>query len=265
MPLTFPAHQAIVLPIKLRWPNLTDATAMCVGAAAPDLLYPVPGIGGYGHDALGVVFLVVPLTLAICKLLRWRSALGVFGNLPDAGPFRLHSYRAITCRRSRTWTTLVSALIGAVSHVLIDAFTHTGRWGSNLLGLDEPLFTAPIRGEMSAARVGQYLGHSVGSAIAIALFFYIGRSRRLEQWYGTAAVIGVRTFSMPVRARATYWTALIAIAVGVTAVLAVTGGSVVFCAIDGLVVGALCAGAIPSTAGQLEPGRASGRCPGGIP
>ena len=53
MPLTFPAHQALVLPIKLRWPDRTDATALCVGAAAPDLLYAVPGIGAQGHSLLG--------------------------------------------------------------------------------------------------------------------------------------------------------------------------------------------------------------------
>lgn len=250
MPLTFPAHQALVLPLKLRWPNRTDGTAMCVGAAAPDLLYPVPGIGSSGHGALGVVLLVVPLTVGICSLLRWRCALGAFGNLPDVGPFRLHSYRVITRRRPTTPVTLTSALIGAASHVLIDAFTHAGRWGSTLLGLDETWFTAPIRGEMSGARVVQYLGHTVGSAVAIALFLYIGRSRRLEQWYGATNVTAARHFAMPASSRVAFWATLVLVAAAVTAALRATGASIVFCAIDGVVVGALCAGAIPVTAGR---------------
>lgn len=258
MPLTFPAHQALVLPVKLRWPNRSDGTALCVGAAAPDLLYPVPGVGSNGHGAIGVVLLVVPLTFGICSLLRWRSALGVFGNLPDLGPFRLHSYRVITRRRPTTLTTLVSALIGAVSHVLIDAFTHSGRWGSTLLGLDDTLFAAPIRGEMSGARVIQYLGHTVGSAVAIGLFFYIGRSRRLEQWYGTATVAAVRRFRMPASARVTFWATFGVVAVAVTAALDAAGASLVFCAIDGLVVGALCAGAIPATSGRTLPAVTTG-------
>jgi hypothetical protein len=258
MPLTFPAHQALVLPLKLRWPKHTDATAMCVGAAAPDLLYPVPGVGSSGHGALGVVLLVVPLTFGISSLLRWRCALGVFGNLPDVGPFRLHSYRAITRRRPTTLVTLTSALIGALSHVLIDAFTHTGRWGSTLLGLDETWFTAPIRGDMSGARVLQYLGHTVGSAVAIALFFYIGRSRQLEQWYGAATVAAVRHFAMPASSRVVFWSTSLLVAAFVTAALRAAGASLAFSAIDGVVVGALCAGAIPVTAGRTTSMAATG-------
>jgi hypothetical protein len=243
----------LVLPVKLRWPSRTDGTAMCVGAAAPDLLYPVPGAGSSGHGAVGVVLLVVPLTVGICSLLRWRSALGVFGNLPDAGPFRLHSYRVITSRRPTMLTTLMSGLIGAVSHVLIDAFSHTGRWGSTLLGLDETLFSVPIRGEMSGARVIQYFGHTIGSVVAIGLFLYIGRSRRLDQWYGTATVAAVRHFTMPASARVTFWGTFVIVAAAVTAALRLAGASLVFCAIDGLVAGALCAGALPVAEGRSTP------------
>lgn len=247
MPLTFPAHQAVVLPIKLRWPDRTDATAMCVGATAPDLLYPVAGIGSSGHSIAGVLIGAVPLTLAICWVLRWRSALGVFANLPDAGWFRLHSYRVITKRRPGAWTTLLSALLGALSHVVIDAFTHSGRWGSDLLGLDEVLFTAPLRGAMTGARVLQYLGHSLGSLIAIGLFFYIGSSRRLEQWYGEAAVTDVRTFTMTPTSRVQFWVVLMSVALLVTAGLSAAGGSLTFSAIDGLVFGTLVAGALPTS------------------
>jgi hypothetical protein len=245
MPLTFPAHQAVVLPIKIRWPDRTDATAMCVGAAAPDLLYPVVGIGSSSHSIIGVLIGAVPITLLICWLLRWRSALGVFANLPDAGPFRLHSYRVITQRRPGALTTLLSALFGALTHVVIDAFTHSGRWGSDLLGLDEVLFTAPLRGAMTGARVLQYLGHSLGSLIAIGLFLYIGRSRRLEQWYGQAPVADARTLTMTVPSRVRFWVVLASVALLVTAGLSAAGGSLTFSAIDGVVVGALAAGALP--------------------
>jgi hypothetical protein len=246
MPLTFPAHQALVLPIKLRWPDRTDATAMCVGAAAPDLLYPVAGIGSSGHTLAGVVLGAVPLTMLICWLLRWRCALGVFANLPDAGPFRIHSYRVITRRRPGVVTTLVGASIGALSHVVIDAFTHSGRWGSDLLGLDEVLFTAPIRGAMTGARVLQYLGHGLGSLIAVGLFLYIGRSRRLEQWYGDAAVTSARSFRLSASSRVQFWVVLVGVAVVVAGGLSAAGGSSTFSAIDGVVVGALAAGALPN-------------------
>ena len=133
----------------------------------------------------------------------------------------------------------------ALSHILIDAFTHSGRWGSDLLGLDEVLFTLPVRGAVSGARALQYVGHGLGSLIAIGLFLYIGRSRRLEQWYGTAAVASARTFTLPLTSRVQFWVGLAVVAMIVTAGLVAAGGSMVFCTIDGLVVGALAAGALP--------------------
>lgn len=254
MPLTFPAHQAVVLPIKFRWPQRTDATAMCVGAAAPDLLHSVPGIGSSGHSVGGVLLGAVPITLVICWWLRWRSALGVFANLPDAGPFRVHSYRVITQRRPGFATTVVGALIGASSHVLIDAFTHGERWGATLLNLDEVLFTLPLRGDMTGARVLQYLGHTLGSLIAVGLFLHIGRARLLEQWYGSTAVAAARTFTLSARSRVLFWGTWFGVAVSVVAALVATGGSITFGIINGVVFGALVAGTLP-TAVQGAPVR----------
>jgi hypothetical protein len=254
VPLTFPAHQAVVLPIKFRWPQRTDATAMCVGAAAPDLLHSVPGVGSSGHSVGGVLLGAVPITLVICWWLRWRSALGVFANLPDAGPFRVHSYRVITQRRPEFATTLVGAMIGASSHVLIDAFTHGERWGATLLNLDEVLFTLPLRGDMTGARVLQYLGHTLGSLIAVGLFLHIGRARLLEQWYGSTAVAAARTFTPSARSRVLFWGTWFGVALSVVTALVATGGSITFGFINGVVFGALVAGSLP-TAVQGAPVR----------
>ncbi|MGB3411261.1 MAG: DUF4184 family protein [Microthrixaceae bacterium] len=245
MPLTFPAHQAAVLPIKLRWPNRTDATAMCIGAAAPDLLKPAPAIGLYSHSVIGVLVFAVPLTYVICTFLRRRSAQGVFANLPDAGQLRLHSYRVIAQRRPSTSTTLLSALLGGWSHSFIDAFTHEGGWGVDLLGLDVTLFTLPIRGAITGAKVLQYLGHGLGSLIAIGMFYYIGRSRCLEHWYGARAVRSARSFSMPLKARVQFWMVFAGVAAIISAGLIAVGGPAIFCIIDGIVAGALAAGALP--------------------
>lgn len=244
MPLTFPAHQAVVLPVKFRWPDRTDATAMCVGAASPDLINSVPGVGSSGHSVAGVVLGAVPLTLLICWWLRWRAAAGVFAHLPDAGPFRVHSYRVIARRRPGVATTLVGALVGASSHVFIDAFTHAERWGATWLNLDEVLYTLPLRGDMTGAQTLQALGHSVGSLIAVALFLHIGRGRLLEQWYGPEVVAEVRDIRLTAGSRARFWGIWAAVAMAVVAALAATGGSLTFGIINGAVFGALVAGTL---------------------
>ena len=239
MPLTFPAHQAVVLPVKLRWPNRCDATALCIGSVAPDLGYSV--IGGTSHNVIGVVTFAIPFTVVACLLLRWR-AWAAFRFLPDGGPFRVHSYRVIQDRRPPWVHTILGALFGAGSHALIDTFTHTGRWGASLLGLNSVLFTIPWRGDITTARLLQYLGHSVGSAIAVALFLHIGRQHLLEQWYGEPAVGAARANRPSLRNHLKFWA--IVGAVGIVVALAATagGGPIVFNVILGATVGVLIAG-----------------------
>ena len=250
MPLTFPAHQAVVLPIKLKWPSRTDATAMCIGAATPDLGYPIFGVDG--HSLVGMLVFAIPFAYLMCRLMRWRVALALFANVPDAGPFRFHSYRVLVRRRPSTAMTLVGVSIGVVSHVVLDAFTHGSRWGARLLGMDQVLFTLPIRGDMTGARVLQYFGHTVGSAIAVAMFLYIGRRRLLEQWYDDDQVREARAFTMSTRARVVFWSVSVGITVAVTSVVVATGGTITFSILLGLALGVLVAGSVPITSGSPD-------------
>src|SRR5215510_13111556 len=61
MPMTFPAHQGLILPVVRRWPNSFDALALSVGAAMPDITDTILGfpLNGYfkqwyGHSLLGI-------------------------------------------------------------------------------------------------------------------------------------------------------------------------------------------------------------------
>src|SRR5688500_6949097 len=61
MPMTFPAHQGLILPVMRRWPNTFDALALSVGAAMPDITDSVLGflLNGYfkqwyGHALIGI-------------------------------------------------------------------------------------------------------------------------------------------------------------------------------------------------------------------
>ena len=84
-------------------------------------------------------------------------------------------------RRPLLAVTVLCALLGSASHVVIDGFTHNGRWGAEWLGLDQWVVAdLPVRGELTAARGLQYLGHVGGSLIGLALFAQIGRRRLLE-------------------------------------------------------------------------------------
>ncbi|MCC6225330.1 MAG: DUF4184 family protein [Microthrixaceae bacterium] len=247
MPLTFFAHQAPVLPLKLARPNRFDATALCVGSMAPDLGYPLGGwIGGGSHTWIGQLTWSLPATLVICWALRRWIAEVAFAQLPDTRA-RLHSLRVTALRRPPLLQTVLSAAIGTTTHVVIDAFTHRERWGARWLGLGRPLgdFHLPLAGPVSTAGILQYLGHSIGSLVGLALVVQICYRRRIDEWYGPAAIVRARNVMLDRSSRILFWAVVAAaLAAGVTISRGGTAGAPFFL-MDALAVGVGFASAIP--------------------
>ncbi len=208
-----PAHQALVLPLKLAYPRYFDGTALFIGAAAPDLGYAIEPRGvTFAHTLQGVVVWAVPFTLVLVLLLRRGAAKGVFAHLPDLGPLRIRSYRVLSTMRPSFVVTMYSAVLGAGSHVVLDAFTHKGRWGAELLGTDAILLELPGAGVASLTRTMQYLGHSFGSLIGLGLLLYTGHRRLLEAWYSERAVEIARRVRVSMGQRLVFWSLVILVA-----------------------------------------------------
>ncbi len=139
MPMTFPAHQGLILPVIRRRPNSFDALALSVGAAMPDitdtiLSFPLNGYfkQWYGHSLIGIFTLDLGLGLLITwliamlgsRLFRYREVpryLQTFftktppGDVPEGAsgktrvPLRLWSF---------------SVFIGILSHIGFDLISH---------------------------------------------------------------------------------------------------------------------------------------------
>ena len=195
MPLTFPAHQAAILPLKLWRPRWFDGTALVVGAGSPDLFNAFAPIDTFDSHSMSGVALAIPFTVIYAILLRRFAADGLFGSLPDLHPLRLRNYRVLQHGRPRLMITVWSALLGVWSHVIVDSFTHVDRWGANLLGLNDM-----VTGTFSQARILQYLGHTLGSAVGVLLFVAVVSKRHLGEWYGVDQVVRAR--NTPIRAHA---------------------------------------------------------------
>lgn len=193
MPLTFPAHQVPALVAKLVRPRWFDGTTLVVAAAAPDLnaAFAPYDSAFRSHGIEGLVFFSIPFSIVYSMILRRWCADGLFGALPDLGPLRVHNYRVLGDRPPAFWITALSAVLGAGSHIFIDSFTHTGRWGADFLGLNTFLFDSP-RGEFTTARLLQYLGHTVGTLTGAALFMLIASSGHMQRWYGHEVVAQAR-------------------------------------------------------------------------
>jgi len=142
MPLTFPAHQGLILPVARRWPDYFNALALSVGAAMPDITDSTLGvlINGhfkhwYGHaligiftfDLLGGLLLTWLITIFVAGLLK-------YGNLPQ----RLQTFftQAPPNNDSETDRNIVhdrrttiklwgfSLLVGILSHLAFDLVSH---------------------------------------------------------------------------------------------------------------------------------------------
>ncbi len=126
MPLTL-SHPAAAAPL---WPVLRrlrlPLTAFAIGAMSPDFEYFIRlrTLGLWGHSFVGLFVFCLPAGLVVLagwELLAKEPTLDLLGFSDDRW----------TVRRDPTWwgRAVVAMLIGAVTHVVWDSFTHAGRWG----------------------------------------------------------------------------------------------------------------------------------------
>ena len=192
MPLTFPAHQAPVLPLKLWKPRWFDGTALVIGSGSPDLFNAFVRFELFDSHEWAGVGVAVLFTIVYAMLFRRYGADGLFGSLPDFGRLRLRHYRVLGRGHPRLLITVLSSFLGVISHVVVDSFTHRWRFGSTMLGLNDIVFDGPF-GQMSEARILQYIGHSLGSVVGVILFVIVVSDRHLGEWYGTETIAKARS------------------------------------------------------------------------
>jgi Domain of unknown function (DUF4184) len=247
VPLTLFAHQAPLLPLKAWRPALFDGTALVISSMTPDLAYAFPYTVSRGHSGLGLLTICLPMTLILVFVIRRWVADVAFAQL--GGRWRLSDYRVLATRRPHLIITVTSALIGAGSHIFIDAFTHDGRWAARALGWDKTILFHAAHRDFSFARSLQYFGHTVGSLVCIMMLWRIARTERLEVWYNSDAVIGARRFRLSPRGRVAFWATFASGVVGAAAIVTVQGvnfGST-FVLFWGVAVGVVAASLLPQT------------------
>jgi Domain of unknown function (DUF4184) len=181
MPVTFPAHQAIVLPLKLRWPGL-DGMALCIGSAAPDLGYVFQGTRLEfleSHYRWWVLPWGVFITFALAAWLRWLFARAdVWAPAHSADVLqKSFSQPPAPLTIKRIGNRVACACIGIASHVGWDSLTHGS---SPLMKYLPALHPRSTLANITMYRFAwlQWLGHTVGSAIAIFLLWRLWQQSR---------------------------------------------------------------------------------------
>ncbi|MDR0516268.1 MAG: DUF4184 family protein [Fibromonadaceae bacterium] len=129
MPFTF-AHPAIVLPLKNKYSSkYFSLTGLIIGSIFPDFEYFIrmnlQSI--YSHTVLGVFLFNLPLGLIFCFIFHNIIRNELFVNLPYFLRTRLSIYTKFNWNKyflKNYIKIIISLLIGSISHVLWDSFTH---------------------------------------------------------------------------------------------------------------------------------------------
>lgn len=126
MPLTL-AHPAVILPLVRRLDRFVSPSALVIGSMSPDFAYilPLPLARLQTHDPVALLWFCLPMGAAGYALFHLLLKPIAARLLPAAIAARLPTSAFVgrlpeTPRR----VAVSSILIGAMSHLLLDSFTH---------------------------------------------------------------------------------------------------------------------------------------------
>jgi hypothetical protein len=205
-----PSHAAAVLPFV----RLLPGAALVVGSMSPDLPYFVPvGLNpGTTHAPWGAVTVDVAVSLVVLAVWYGVVARPAVAAAPTALRARLHGawLRPLPPRlRSPAWvvSVVVATALGALTHVVWDAFTHPNRWGTEHVGA----LTATYAGQ-PGWQWAQYLSSAVGLVVVAAWLLH---------WWRVADVVPEGSQDdLPARLRGRVVALVVGGTVGVAAVTA---------------------------------------------
>ncbi|WPO79408.1 DUF4184 family protein [Flavobacterium sp. KACC 22761] len=174
MPFTF-SHPAIILPFKYFPKRWFSMTGLVIGSLTPDFEYfirmKVKSI--YSHTFLGILWFDLPLAIVLAFIFHNIVRNSLFINLPKPFQKRLHSFTEFNwnIHFKKSWfVILISILIGIISHLFWDAFTHEhGYFVSHIPDLSH--FILLFEKKIPIWKIFQHLSTFIGGLfILLALF-----------------------------------------------------------------------------------------------
>lgn len=142
MPFTF-AHPAAAVPLYRLAPNRLVLSALVIGSMTPDFHYFLPFdiVRSDSHSVAALLWFCLPLGMALYLLFHLVLKAPLTVLLPDAIRTRLPLKDLLRLPSTSGLAIAVSLLLGAVTHLVWDGFTHgTGFGVQHFPLLATPLF-----------------------------------------------------------------------------------------------------------------------------
>ncbi|MGC2636426.1 MAG: DUF4184 family protein [Acidobacteriaceae bacterium] len=176
MPFTL-AHPAAAIPFR-RTPLILSA--MVMGCCVPDFPYFLfqSQHSAYGHTIAGLFVLDLPLAIAALWVFHALIKQPLLLFLPAGMRRRLTT----SVDRFRFWPgkrfllIVLSVVIGAATHLVCDAFTHSDSWIYRHWAFERRTVELPASGAMGMYKVLEYAGSVAGLAV-VAVWVW--------RWYRT--------------------------------------------------------------------------------
>ena len=136
MPFPVVAHQGLAAPALLarRW--RLNGVALLAGSVAPDLPYALDrtrlDVDAGSHSWAALVWLCIPVAVVAGWAFRAIVAGPLAAHVPDLGPLRLRDMASAVSDWHPFATTAVSAMLGGLTHLMADGFTHPEPWAMDL-------------------------------------------------------------------------------------------------------------------------------------
>ncbi|MGG1661305.1 DUF4184 family protein [Brevibacillus sp. NRS-1366] len=178
MPFTF-AHPAIVLPLrKCKWFSFT---ALVFGSMAPDFEYffRMQPLSKFSHTFMGVLWFDLPLVILLSLLYHGVIKKPMIVYLPewigrglsagDPSTWQLRSWKSML-------VFLYSGLLGSLTHIAWDAFTHKGAFFVNRVWLLQQHISLGVM-DVPVYKILQHGSTGAGFAAIAFVIWNEGRAR----------------------------------------------------------------------------------------
>lgn len=190
MPFTL-AHPVAILPLVKPLGRFAVASALVVGSMAPDLAYfvPLPFSREQTHSLPGLFWFCLPFGLLTYFVFHLLFAPLIHGLSPKQIATRLpKQWSAARTQNPFSIPVVTSILVGALTHVLWDSFTHSGGLPSTVL----PLLDRQI-GEVGGYTiyVHKVLQHSSNLLGMGILAWWLGRVFKSKEAQGSGSALSL--------------------------------------------------------------------------
>ena len=126
MPYAF-AHPAAVIPLARLLGGRAVPSALAIGSVIPDAWYFVPLLAREdSHDVLGLLWFCLPAGLFAYAAFHLIFKQPMLALLPERLADRLAGWTCPGLPAASWWAVTVSMVLGIVTHLAWDAFTHEG-------------------------------------------------------------------------------------------------------------------------------------------